>query len=318
MTKLFATALTLLAISCGGLSDAQEHYNKGAELSGDGQYAEAVDEYTRALELDDELVDAYINRGNAYINLAQYEAAVADLDSAIALDHENTIALVNRGAALILVGDQDAGIADLETAIGLDISLCVTMPPDTAQLASCPPADEVAELNDQPDLPGAYIPPHPGSDGIPGTRDDRIHLGEGVSIPICTEAQIEVNQGSSPLCYTSNPPTSGPHGAAPMPFTVLEDPAPKENLVHNMEHGGVVIWYNTTDQDIINQLETIVADQNSRRRLVVLTSYSEMETSTVALTAWTRLDKFPISDFTAQRVEDFIAEHHKRFNPEGF
>ena len=43
-----------------------------------------------------------------------------------------------------------------------------------------------------------------------------------------------------------------------------------------------------------------------------------MEPDTIALTAWTRLDKFSVEDFTAKRVEDFIAEHHKRFNPEGF
>ena len=53
--------------------------------------------------------------------------------------------------------------------------------------------------------------------------------------------------------YNSNPPTSGPHSATPMPFKVLDNPAPKENLVHNMEHGGVVVWYNTDDAGVIDR-----------------------------------------------------------------
>jgi hypothetical protein len=46
--------------------------------------------------------------------------------------------------------------------------------------------------------------------------------------------------------------------------------------------------------------------------------YDGMEPDTIALTAWTRLDKFPISELTEDRVVDFIDTHHKRFNPEGF
>ncbi len=181
------------------------------------------------------------------------------------------------------------------------------------------PADfQLAQEDANPSLPGVYFPPHPGVDGIPGTADDREHFAQGVDIPICTQAQIDANQGSNPLCYTSNPPTSGPHGDRPMPFSVLENPAPKENLVHNMEHGGIVVWYNTTDEGIIDQLEDIVQDQINRRRFVVMSQYPGMEPDTVALTGWTRLDKFPIAEFTRERVEDFISEHHKRFNPEGF
>ncbi len=175
-----------------------------------------------------------------------------------------------------------------------------------------------AALDDDPNLPGVYLPPHPGQDGVLGTADDRLHHVQGDDIPICTEAQIEASQVSNPVCYTSNPPTSGPHGDRPMAFEILENPAAKENLVHNMEHGGIVVWYNTTDEDVIKELEDIVRGQIDRRRFVVMSFYPGMEPDTIAVTSWTRLDKFPTSDFTKDRVEDFIAEHHKRFNPEGY
>lgn len=180
-----------------------------------------------------------------------------------------------------------------------------------------------AQMNSDSRIPGQYIPPHPGADGqlcsvascIPG-MDDRLHLQE--PIPICTSEQLASGNISKPLCYNSNPPTSGPHGGSPMSFRVLDNPAPKESLIHNMEHGGVVVWYNTDDQGVIKQLADITNSELDRRRLVVMTRYTEMEPNTVALTSWTRLDKFPTSEFNTKRVRDFIGENSKRFNPEGF
>ena len=175
-----------------------------------------------------------------------------------------------------------------------------------------------AEQDSSTSLPGTYVPVHPGFDGQYGTQDDRQHFANGVVYPICSQDQVQSSQISNPLCYTSNPPTSGPHAQSPMAFRVLENPAPKENLIHNMEHGGVVIWYNTSNEDVINQLKSITSDSLDRRRLVVMSQYSGMEPDTIAVTAWTRLDKFPVSEFNRNRVTSFIEAHNKRFNPEGF
>jgi len=181
-----------------------------------------------------------------------------------------------------------------------------------------PPAWQEAQLDSSTSLPGVYVAPHPGVDGELSTSDDRNHFTNGTKIPSCTPEQLEANNFSNPLCYQSNPPTSGPHASSPMPFRVLENPAPKENLIHNMEHGGVVVWYNTENQAVIDQLASITNDELGRRRLVVMSKYTEMEPETIALTGWTRLDKFPVSQMDKKRVTDFIEEHQRRFNPEGF
>jgi hypothetical protein len=180
-----------------------------------------------------------------------------------------------------------------------------------------------AMLDTSDKVPGKYIAPHPGADGtlcsvatcIAG-MDDRVHLQE--VIPICSSEQLASGNISKPLCYNSNPPTSGPHNSSPMPFKVLDNPAPKESLIHNMEHGGVIVWYNTDDASVIKQLADTVNSELDRRRLAVMTKYTEMEPNTIALTAWTRLDKFGVSEFNIKRVRDFIEENSKRFNPEGF
>ncbi len=182
-----------------------------------------------------------------------------------------------------------------------------------------------AQLDSDATLPGDYVPPHPGVDGrlcsdrgCSAAMDDRRHVGDAVVIPICNRDQSAQNKISDPYCYTSNPPTSGMHAQTPAPFAVLRQPATKEALVHNMEHGGVVVWYNTSDQRVIKQLEDVVSRELRNQRLVVMSSYAGMEPETIALTSWTRLEKFPIRDFTEQRVANFIERHNKRFNPEGF
>ena len=177
----------------------------------------------------------------------------------------------------------------------------------------------MAELDSDPNLPGVYFPPHPGPDGVINTGDERLHLGEDVVIPICTQGQIDANTISgADLCYTSNPPTSGPHGGRPASIKVLDNPAPKESLIHTMEHGAVIVWFNTTDQAVIDKLASIVNEAIDRRRFVTMSAYSEMEPETIAFTAWTRLDKFPVAEFEEKRLEDFIEEHQRRFNPEDF
>jgi hypothetical protein len=175
-----------------------------------------------------------------------------------------------------------------------------------------------AQRDDDPNIAGTYVPPHPGFDGIPETEDDRRHFNPGQVVPICTQEQIDTGEVGDPLCYTSNPPTSGPHTTTPQGFTNLENPAPKENIIHSMEHGGVYIWYNTTDQEAIDLIKDVVNENTDRRRFVGSTIYTEMEPETVAITSWTRLDKFPVSELTEERLQRFIDDNHKRFNPEGF
>jgi hypothetical protein len=184
------------------------------------------------------------------------------------------------------------------------------MGPSFAELA------DIAEMDARPDLPGVYFPPHPGQDGIPRTMDDFVHTP--MAFPICSAEQIASNQISNPLCYHSNPPTSGPHAPQTTAWGVLNVIAAKESLVHNMEHGGVVIWVNTNNANIVMDLTRIVTASVNARGLVVMTRYPEMEPETIALTSWTRLDKFPVSDYTMERVTRFILAHERRFNPEGF
>jgi hypothetical protein len=202
--------------------------------------------------------------------------------------------------------------------VAVIVALLVYVVTQANNVDTGPAAWQEAQLDDSVDIPGTYYPPHPGADGQLATGDDRQHFTPGSRIPICTQEQLDSNNVSDPLCYTSNPPTSGPHSSTPMPFAVLENPAPKENLVHNMEHGAVVVWYNTDDETVLDQLRDIVQDTIDARKLIVMSEYPDMEAGTIALTSWTRLDKFSVSEFSKDRVQKFIEVNERRFNPEGF
>jgi hypothetical protein len=43
--------------------------------------------------------------------------------------------------------------------------------------------------------------------------------------------------------YNSSPPTSGPHNALPATFDVYDEPVSGIHVIHNLEHGGVLVQY---------------------------------------------------------------------------
>lgn len=141
------------------------------------------------------------------------------------------------------------------------------------------------------------------------------HLGTGVVWPVCSPEEEPSH------CYNSNPPTSGPMDNRTVEWGLYRTAVPKERLVHNMEHGGVVIWYNCVtsacSQDVVLELERLMEHFEDERHLVVLTPYPGMEPDMVAVTAWTRLDKFSATEFSRERVHEFVDLFERRYNPEG-
>ena len=179
------------------------------------------------------------------------------------------------------------------------------------------------ELDPAPDLPGEYV-------NLPELyKDERglAHYGASSSEGPNTATHVtgDVDYAAA---GNSNPPVGGPHWGAgtcgpdpetspgncgPAPWGIYRAPWDAETLVHNLEHGGAVIWYNTTDQSVIDDLENYVKDVKGP---VVLTPYPDMEPEMVALTTWGRIDKFPVSEYTTDRVDQFIDANNCRFNPE--
>jgi len=113
------------------------------------------------------------------------------------------------------------------------------------------------------------------------------------------------------VAYNSDPPTSGPHLPYIAPWGVHTRPIPLELQVHNLEDGGVVVQYNCTCPELVDKLRGIVGKYD---KYVILAPYPGMKTR-IALTAWTRLDRF--DELDEKRIVRFIdtyrgIDHHKR------
>lgn len=110
--------------------------------------------------------------------------------------------------------------------------------------------------------------------------------------------------------YNSDPPTSGPHVEQLANWGMYKEPVPKEVLVHNLEDGGIVIYYNkSADDETIKKLENIISLYQSR---IVVTPYPEMGNK-ITLTAWGRIDR--LAQWDENRVTAFIdrymgIDHH--------
>ncbi len=71
--------------SCGGRptgtaipESAEAYFNRGLAYASNGQYEEAITDYTRALEINPRYALAFYHRGVAYDNKGQHEQAIAD------------------------------------------------------------------------------------------------------------------------------------------------------------------------------------------------------------------------------------------------
>ncbi len=179
-----------------------------------------------------------------------------------------------------------------------------------------------AEADDDPALPGEWV----NLPEIYGDERGPAHYGNRDGPTTAPHANRNVDYSEQGL-----PPVGGPHWGSsrctdepesspplcgPAPWGIYRSPWPAESLVHTMEHAGIVIWYNTTDQAIIDDLEDF-ARGNSDKNLV-LTPYPEMEEEHVAITVWSRRDKLPVSEYDRKRLEEFIDELYCKFDPEDF
>ncbi len=131
------------------------------------------------------------------------------------------------------------------------------------------------------------------------------------SSPTCDDVQEyddlgydHIRPGQTHPPYNSNPPTSGWHWADPQEWGIYSSPQVQEQLVHNLEHGGIVIQYNNLQGADLQRLIDFV---RSNPRHVIVAPYPGLgQNVRVALTAWTYLQTCNGVDLDA--IDDFIDE----------
>jgi hypothetical protein len=124
--------------------------------------------------------------------------------------------------------------------------------------------------------------------------------------------------------YSSIPATSGPHWdpSALANWGAYSTPQPETQLIHSLEHGGIVIWY---DPDALEEAEIAeltayvegqVATGSGGRFKFISTPWGDTEDlgGAVAVTAWRHL--LTLEDFNMEAIRAFADQNYQRWAPE--
>jgi tetratricopeptide (TPR) repeat protein len=111
---------TWFLAGCQTTPDATPYCDQAGAYESQGQYFEAIAEYTKAIETDPKCTAAYFNRGNIYQKWGQFDKAISDYNKAIELDQSNSEFYNNRGNALQRKGQYDQAISDYDKALDID------------------------------------------------------------------------------------------------------------------------------------------------------------------------------------------------------
>jgi tetratricopeptide (TPR) repeat protein len=101
-------------------TDAGGHHDRGIKLYMKGNVRGAIDEFTRAIEIDPRFDRAYTNRGIMWMETGDYDKAITDINRAIEINPQQFAAFNSRGNALRFKGEFDSAIADYTTSIRLN------------------------------------------------------------------------------------------------------------------------------------------------------------------------------------------------------
>ena len=150
---------------------------------------------------------------------------------------------------------------------------------------------------------------------------DATRPSEGQAVPIMVDAGAHVPEGQDPGPFNSDPPTSGRHYSQPFDAGFYEtgDPEtlvdyPEGHLLHNLEHGYVIFWYNCETLDSADECSNLksqisdVMDRFLSEKLIAF-PWASME-EPVVMTTWGQMLRF--EKFEEKAAREFIQANRNR------
>lgn len=142
----------------------------------------------------------------------------------------------------------------------------------------------------------------------------------GEAVPIMDNADDHVPEGSDPGPFNSDPPTSGQHYGQEMEAGFYEETDPEVQneypegyLIHNLEHGYTIFWYNCDllDEAGCSKLKGDIKDvMNDLNNFKVIGFPRSSIESPLVLTSWGRM--LAMETLDADQARDFIRRNRNR------
>ena len=95
-------------------------FERGSAYAQGGNYEDAVNDFTNAIDNDPNFADAYYSRGRALGRLGKHEQAITDFSKTIDLNPGNANVFADRGVAYGSLGQHKPAILDFTQAISLN------------------------------------------------------------------------------------------------------------------------------------------------------------------------------------------------------
>ena len=138
-----------------------------------------------------------------------------------------------------------------------------------------------------------YVMRSSGSSSILSEAKKFPDLGQGL--------HLQTIDDPLPVPYNSNPPTSGYHvGNMISPWGIQKDPVSDKVSTHNIEHGGVIIFYKQSlDADSLAKLDTLARDLQRQNQCLLMTPRPDDQIDhPIVVTAWTYMLSLDSVDIT--------------------
>ena len=135
---------------------------------------------------------------------------------------------------------------------------------------------------------------------------------ESVGVAQAMDGRQHIATGSAGGPYSSTPAASGPHWDTPLEWGVYTSGQPQESVIHNLEHGGIVIWYRAdqVSAEQVAALEHYTRSWNGTERFKVLVApWSGSDFGhPIAIVAWTWL--LYLDEVDTDLMDRFIDQHY--------
>jgi tetratricopeptide (TPR) repeat protein len=100
--------------------DATVYIRHGILSTERGRYDDAISYFSKAIEIDPRLVEAYKNRGNIYSRMGKYDQAILDYNKALEIDPADAWVYHYRGNAYHKKGNDDQAISNYNKAFEMN------------------------------------------------------------------------------------------------------------------------------------------------------------------------------------------------------
>jgi len=217
---------------------------------------------------------------------ASFDGEEAYLDH-LAAEHEGELGAIDQRRVDSRGSDDEDGISLMALAIGIGVAIAIGGVIYVSFLSGGGNADgiEGASLDDSGDseaLAAVEQFPNEGTQHVPSSQN---------------------------VTYAQSPPLSGPHYDRPTEGGFYENPQPAGNIVHSLEHGAVVIYYNESamNESTRTSLQQFANTHTGTwRSVIVVPNENASAESDFVLTAWR--NRMYMDSYDAQVVFEFLSE----------